>query len=208
MLNQLFTVNLPEARSPQASAIYHYSDALSMCVDSAGDPKFSTVARFACPAGAHRRGLAEFKGVEWLSLPLVLERWQQTPITLFTATQQGAVLDLQGSTLIVELISSDPILMLEACELALAALALDWNVRLLLSNSAAQRLSNKNSPAHLKAFGSLPLFGLSQAMMLENSSHDTQDFTFANTGEFMLPVFQISAGAYAAQLAQSCRITI
>lgn len=208
MLNQLFTINLPEARSPQAGAIYHYADALLMCANPADEIAFASVARFACPAGAHRRGLAQIKRVQWLSLPLLLARWQQSSIMLFTATQRGAVLDLRGSRLIIELLSSDAILMLEACELALAGLAIDWQVQLLLGHCAAQNLMVKDAPSILKAFASLPLFGLSEALILDFSIHGTQDFTFAENDELLLPIRQISASEYATLLGQTCRITI
>jgi hypothetical protein len=200
-LKQLFTQNSPEARSAQANAIYHYADALDMCTNPGDAATFSQTQRLACQAGAVRRGISLAHGIEFLSLPLLLERWQQESITLFSVSQHGTPLDLRASALVVELISSSPILMTEACELALAGLALDWQVQLLLSEPAATSLRKSQNLSHAKAFASLALFGLLEAETLAGN-------TCALDAETVLPVRQISSALYAERLAQPGRISL
>ena len=172
-----------------------------MCSNLADASRFSQTQRLACQAGAFRRGISVAPGIEFLSLPLLLERWQQEPITLFSLSQHGTVLDLRASALVVELISSSPMLMTEACELALAGLALDWQVQLLLSEAAAISLQKSQHLLHAKAFASLALFGLSEAEMLAGPTYDLD-------AETALPVRQISRALYAERLAQPGRISL
>jgi len=200
-LKQLFTVNLPEARSRHASAIYHFSGALAMCSDPADALRFGSTARLACQSAAHRRGLHDLPGIGWLSLPLMLERWQHGPIALFSKTQVGVKLDLTASKLVVELTSTEPILVQEAIELALAGLALDWEVQLYLTNIAAPILANRAAPSHAKAFASLPIFGLLAANVSPEAALQLGNNT-------LMPLEATAPLQYAEALALSHRISL
>lgn len=200
-MKQLFTVNLPEARSQQASAIYHYSDALLMCAEPAESDKFPTTQRLACPSAASRRGLIHLPGVERLSLPLMLEQWQHEPITLFSRSQNAVTLDLSASKLIVELTSSEPVLVQEAIELALAGLALDWEVQLYLNDAAAPTLHSIDARSHAKPYASLPIFGLLAA-------HVSPAAALRLGSTTLLPIKAISPAVYAEAISLQHRISL
>ena len=172
-----------------------------MCSNPSDAPEFTATARLACQSAAKRRGLSDLPGVNWLSLPLMLERWQQDAISLFSKTQHGVTLDLRSAKLMVELTSTTPILVQEAIELALAALALDWNVQLYLTDDAAPILSNTEAPGHAKAFASLPMYGLLAA-------HVSPEAVLSLGASTLIPLVATAAEQYAEALSCNCRISL
>ncbi len=108
---------------------------------------------YVCPSAARRRGIearAEPRpGLRWLSLASMLERM---------APKYG-----EPHGMSVCLASDSDLARTEALELCLAALALDFNVRLSLRGPGILGLQRSLARAGAKGYASLTLFGLPHA---------------------------------------------
>jgi hypothetical protein len=154
----------PELIDPDDS-LYFYSEALRLlepeAPNAANHAKAEKALRLACPSAAKRRAISSDIPT-WLSLPQLLSRWQMLPVRHIGRHTEDSI-DLSQASLVVSVVDTTPIRMLEACELALAALALDWQVELLLSADTAEQLHREKADAFSKPFGSLAVFGISAA---------------------------------------------
>ena len=110
---------------------------------------------YVCPSAARRRGIDVAQppraGLRWLSLASMLEHM---------APRDGAPWALN-----VCLVSDSDLARMEALELCLAALALDFNVQLSLRGAGILGLQKSSTRAGAKGYGSLAMFGLPHALI-------------------------------------------
>ncbi len=110
---------------------------------------------YVCPSAARRRGINVEQppraGLRWLSLASMLEQ---------IAPRDGA-----PWTISICLASDTDLARTEALELCLAALALDFTVRLSLRGAGILGLQKSLARAGAKAYASLAMFGLPHALI-------------------------------------------
>ena len=110
---------------------------------------------YVCPSAAARRGIDTAHahppqaGLRWLSLAGMLER----------------IAPKTGASLGVRLSSDTDLARIEALELCLAALALDFSVQLSLHGAGILGLQRSRARTGAKGYASLALFGLAHALI-------------------------------------------
>ncbi len=142
-----FFVRWPDSFPSDAPLCLYAEAVASACENPALRPGL-----MACHVAAERRGIAyqQHQRLQWCSLPAMLEQ--------YAAAQPEAG---NQTELIVEIARIPTALQLaESLDLLLAALALDWSARLIVSPLAvvAFRLDRQDDVA--KPFASLSLYGL------------------------------------------------
>jgi hypothetical protein len=113
---------------------------------------------FACPTAAKRRAITLPRaGVEWMSLPGMLER------LALGGSFGGANAGSQCAH--VRLLSDCATARMDALEFCLAALALDWHVALSFAPAALAGMQRASPKPGAKGYASLPMYGLDAAWL-------------------------------------------
>ena len=134
---------------------------------------------FVCPSAARRRGIdvqvnPPRPGLRWLSLTSMLGR---------IALKNGA-----AQTIGVCLVSDSDLARMEALELCLAALALDFDVQLSLRGPGILGLQRSLARVGAKGYASLAMFGLPHALIAPADLAEFQPLPDALTVPWQLDI--------------------